>query len=154
MSGLIMQRSGYRLLIGVVGLGLIWLSGLLGWWWVTPIVGLLIGLLIRPALPALMTSLAAGGLGWGLPVALLAFTAPVGRLARAIDALFDGLIGLPTTGGGLIILLTVLLGGVLSLVGTWVAIAARRLPAFAAPRVTNDGVTHVEVLAGRRQGSE
>lgn len=130
-----MQRSAYRVLLGVVGLALIWLSGLMGWWWVTPIVGLLIGFLIRPALLSLMTSLAAGGLGWGLPVAFLAFTAPVGRLAHAIDALFDGLIGLPSTGGALIILLTVVLGSLLCLVGAWVTIAARRVPAFAAPQM-------------------
>ena len=126
-----MRRLGYCLLIGVIGLALTWLSGLLGWWWVTPLVGVLIGLLLRPAWLALVTSFAAGVLGWGLPLALLAFTAPVGRLAAAIDALFDRLIGLPATGGALIILLTVVVGAVLSLVGTWVAMAARRLPAFA-----------------------
>ena len=126
-----MRRLGFCLVIGVIGLALTWLGGLVGWWWVTPVVGVLIGLLLRPAWLALVTSLAVGGLGWGLPLALLAFTAPVGRLAAAVDALFDGLIGLPTTGGALIILLTIVVGGVLSLVGTWVAIAARRLPAFA-----------------------
>ena len=126
-----MRRLGYCLVIGIIGLALTWLSGLVGWWWVTPLVGVLIGLLLRPAWLALVTSLAVGGLGWGLPLALLAFTVPVGRLAAAVDALFDGLIGLPATGGTLIILLTVVVGGVLSLVGTWVAIAARRLPAFA-----------------------
>ena|SRR2546422_6381241 len=122
-----MHRLGYCLLIGLSGLALTWLSGLVGWWWVTPIVGVLIGLLLRPAWLALVTSFAAGGLGWGLPLALLAFTAPVGRLAAAVDAL----IGQPATGGALIILLTVVVGGVLSLVGAWVGIAVRRLPAFA-----------------------
>ncbi len=122
-----MRRLGYCLLIGIIGLALTWLSGQVGWWWVTPIVGVLIGLLLRPAWLALVTSLAVGGLGWGLPLALLAFTAPVGRLAAAVEAVMP----LPATGGALIILLTVVLGGVLSLVGTWVGIAARRLPAFA-----------------------
>ena len=122
-----MRTFGFCLLIGTIGLALTWLSGLVGWWWVTPIVGVLIGLMLRPAWLALVTSFAAGGLGWGLPLALLAFTAPVGRTAAAVDAL----IGLPATGGALIILLTVVVGGVLSLVGTWVAIAVRRLPAFA-----------------------
>ena len=126
-----MRRLGYCLLIGIIGLALTWLSGLLGWWWVTPIVGVLIGLLLRPTWLALVTSFAVGGLGWGLPLALLAFTAPVGRLAAAVDALFDSFIGLPASGGALIILLTVVGGGVLSLVCTWVGIAVRRLPAFA-----------------------
>jgi hypothetical protein len=122
-----MRTLGFCLLIGIIGLALTWLSGLVGWWWVTPLVGVLIGLLLRPAWLALVTSLAVGGLGWGLPVALLAFTAPVGHLAAAVDAL----IGQPATGGALIILLTVVVGCMLSLVGTWVGIAVRRLPAFA-----------------------
>jgi hypothetical protein len=122
-----MRTFGFCLLIGLIGLALTWLSGLVGWWWVTPLVGVLIGLLLRPAWLALVTSLVVGGLGWGLPLALLAFTAPVGRTAAAVEAVF----GLPATGGAIIILLTVVVGGVLSLVGTWVAIAARRLPAFA-----------------------
>ena len=121
-----MRRLGYCLVIGISGLALTWLSGLLGWWWVTPLVGVLIGLLLRPAWLALVTSLAAGALGWGLPLALLAFTAPVGRLAAAVDALLDARIGLPATGWALIILLTVVVGAVLCLVGTWVAIAGRR----------------------------
>lgn len=127
-----MRRLGYCLLIGIIGLALIWLSGQVGWWWVTPLVGVLIGLMFRPAWLALVTSFAVGGLGWGLPLALLAFTAPVGRLAAAVDALFDARIGLPATSGALIILLTVVVGGVLSLVGTWVGIAGRNLPGFQA----------------------
>ncbi len=122
-----MRTLGFCLLLGVSGLALTWLSGLVGWWWVTPLVGVLIGLLLRPAWLALVTSLAAGGLGWGLPLALLAFTAPVGRLAAAVEAVMR----LPVTGWTSLILLTVVVGCVLSLVGTWVGIAARRLPAFA-----------------------
>jgi hypothetical protein len=123
-----MRTLGFCLLLGVSGLALTWLSGQVGWWWVTPLVGVLIGLLLRPAWLALVTSLAAGGLGWGLPLALLAFTAPVGRLAAAVEAVFR----LPATGGTIIILLTVVFGCVLSLVGTWVGIAGRNLPGFQA----------------------
>jgi hypothetical protein len=122
-----MRTLGFYLLIGVSGLVLTWLSGLVGWWWVTPMVGVLIGLLLRPAWLVVLVSLAVGGLGWGLPLALLAFTAPVGRLAAAVEIVMT----LPATGGTIIILLTVVLGGVLSLVGAWVGIAARRLPALA-----------------------
>ena len=87
----------------------------------------LIGLLLRPAWLAVVVSLSVGGLGWGLPLALLAFTAPVGRIAAAVEAVMR----LPATSGTIIILLTVVLGCMLSLVGTWVGIAVRRLPAFA-----------------------
>jgi hypothetical protein len=122
-----MRTLGFCLLLGVIGLALTWLGGQGGWWWVTPLVGVLIGLLLRPAGLAVVVSLAVGGLGWGLPLALLAFTAPVGRLTTAVEAVMS----LPATGGTIIILLTVVLGGVLSLVGAWVGIAARRLPALA-----------------------
>ena len=121
-----MRKLGFYLLIGIIGLVLVWLSGQVGWWWVTAIVGMLFGILIHPAWLALVTSLAAGGLGWGLPLALLAFNVPIGRIAVAVEAA----IGLTATGGTIIILLTVVLGCVLSLVGTWVGIAARRLPTF------------------------
>ena len=43
-----MRTLGFCLLIGIIGLALTWLSGQLGWWWVTPLVGVLIGLLLRP----------------------------------------------------------------------------------------------------------
>ncbi len=122
-----MRKLGFYILIGMIGLVLAWLSGQAGWWWMTAIVGLLIGMLLRPTWPAILVSLAAGGLGWGLPLALLALNAPVGRIAAAVEAA----IGLTATGGTIIILLTVVLGCVLSIAGTWVAIAARRVPAIA-----------------------
>jgi len=121
------RKLGFYILIGMIGLVLAWLSGQAGWWWMTAIVGLLIGMLLRPTWPAILVSLAAGGLGWGLPLALLALNAPVGRIAAAVEAA----IGLTATGGTIIILLTVVLGCVLSIAGTWVAIAARRVPAIA-----------------------
>lgn len=121
-----MRKFGFYILIGMVGLVFAWLSGQAGWWWVTAIVGLLIGILLRPTWLAILVSLAAGGLGWGLPLILLALNAPVGRIATAVEAA----IGLTATGGTIIILLTVVLGCTLSIVGTWVGIAARRLPTF------------------------
>lgn len=121
-----MRKFGFYILIGMVGLVFAWLSGQAGWWWVTAIVGLLIGILLRPTWLAILVSLAAGGLGWGLPLILLALNAPVGRIATAVEAA----IGLTATGGTIIILLTVVLGCTLSTVGTWVGIAARRLPTF------------------------
>jgi hypothetical protein len=118
-----MRKIGFYILIGMIGLVLAWFSGQMGWWWMLPMVGMLIGIMIRPAWLALVTSLAVGGLAWGLPLALLAFNAPLGRIATAVEAV----IGLTATGGTIIILLTVVLGCVLSIVGTWVGIAARRL---------------------------
>ena len=122
-----MHKRGLYLLIGMIGLVIVLLSGQVGWWWVTAIVGMLIGILIRPAWLALVASIAAGGLGWGLPLAFLALNTPVGRIATAVEAA----IGLTATGGTIIILLTMLLGCILSIVGGWVGIVARRLPVMA-----------------------
>jgi len=111
------------LVAGVVGVGLIWLGGQIGWWWVTSLVGVVIGFALRPAWLGIIVALLAGGLGWGLPLALLALSAPVGAVASAVESV----IGLSATGGLAIILATVLLGCVLGIVGAWVGIAGRRL---------------------------
>jgi len=118
-----MRKLGFALAIGSTALALTWLGVQSGWWWLTPIAGLLIGLLLRPARLALLIALVVGALGWGLPLAILAFSAPVGPVAAAVESI----IGLTSTGGAVIIVLTVALGGVLSVVGAWVGIAGRGL---------------------------
>lgn len=118
-----MRIFGFYLMIGITGLALTWLGVQSGWWWLTPIAGLLIGLLLRPARLALLVALVAGMLGWGLPLAILAFTQPVGPLAAAVESV----VGLPSSGGAVIIILTVALGGVLCVVGAWVGIAGKGL---------------------------
>lgn len=118
-----MRKFGFMILISVTGLVLTWLGVQSGWWWLTPIAGLLIGLLLRPARLALLIALVVGALGWGLPLAILALTAPIGPIAAAVEAV----VALPPSGGAIIIALTVVFGGVLCLVGAWVAIAGKRL---------------------------
>src|SRR5258708_36994255 len=122
-----MRKLGFYLVTGMIGLVLAWLSGQAGWWWMTAIVGLLIGILLRPTWLAILVSLAAGGLGWGLPLALLALNAPVGRIAAAVEAA----IGLTATGGTIIILLTVVMGCVLSIAGPCAPHPPTRVPAIA-----------------------
>ncbi len=104
-------------------MALVWFGGQIGWWWVTPLVGFGIGIVRRPPRLALAISLLVGGLGWGLPLALLALSVPVAKLASAVE----GVVGLPATGGQLILLITVLLGCMLCMVGCWVGIAGMRL---------------------------
>jgi hypothetical protein len=58
-----MRKFGFCISIGIIGLVLAWLSGQVGWWWMTAIIGMLIGILIRQAWLALVTSPAVGGLG-------------------------------------------------------------------------------------------
>ena len=118
-----MRKIGLILLLAIIGVALTWLGGQLGWWWVTPIVGAVTGVALRPTRLALVVSFIVGGSGWGLPLALLAFNAPLGRIATAVE----GLIGLTATAGVVIILVTVLVGCILSIVGTWVSITGMRL---------------------------
>jgi hypothetical protein len=118
-----MRKVALGIGIGIIGLGLIWLGGQIGWWWITPLVGGVIGIVLRPVWLALVVALAVGGLGWGLPLALLAASAPVGQVASAVESV----IGLTATGGLVIMLATVLLGCILSGVGAWVGIAGKRL---------------------------
>jgi hypothetical protein len=108
--------------IGLAGVAMVWLGGQLGGWWVTFLVGLAIGM----ALPrrALALAGAVGALGWGLPLALLALSAPVGGVAGAVA----GLVGLPAAIGALVVILaTLLVGCLLSVVGAWVGLTGRRL---------------------------
>ena len=118
-----MKKFAFSVLIGIVGVTIIWLALLAGFWWLTSVIGLLIGLFLRPAGVGLLSSLCIGGFGWGLPLAIMATNAPVGNVANAIE----GAIGLSTTNGVLIIVLTVGLGCILSMLGTWVGIAGRRV---------------------------
>jgi hypothetical protein len=98
----------------LLGLGLWWaalplcaLLGLwLGRWWLLPLAAL------------------AGLIGWGAPLVILAFGAPVGRTAAVVGAV----LGAPSAiGGGVAIVLTLLIGVLLALVGAWAGVAARRL---------------------------
>lgn len=124
-----MRKYGFLILIGVTALALTLLGVQSGWWWLTPIAGLLIGFLMRPARLALLVALVVGAIGWGVPLAILALGAPVGAIAAAVASV----IGLPPSGGSIIIVLTVVFGGILCVVGAWVGIAGRglRLPAKA-----------------------
>jgi len=111
------------IIIGIMSLALIWIGSLLSWWWLTACVGLALGLLLRSTWLALGSSFVVSGLGWGLPLARLAASAPAGRVALAVESV----IGLTSTGGLVIILITILLGCLLSLLGTWVGIAVKGL---------------------------
>lgn len=118
-----MHKLVFSLVIGTIGLILTCLGGLIGWWWMTALLGLIIGIIIRPAWSAVTVSLGMGGLGWGLPLTIMAFNAPVSRTATAVESL----IALTASNGAVIIALTIVLGCLLSVVGTWVGITSRNL---------------------------
>lgn len=118
-----MKKTGLIVLIALIGIAVNWLALLAGWWWITLAIGLLIGIFLRPAGAGLLTSLCVGALGWGLPLAVLALNAPVTKVASAVESA----VGLSATGGVAILVLTVVLGCILSLAGAWVGIAGRRM---------------------------
>ena len=118
-----MKKFAFVILIALIGIVVNWLALLAGWWWVTSVVGLLIGLFLRPASVSLLLALCVGGLGWGLPLAVLATYAPVMKIAATVESV----IGLSSTGGTLIVVLTIVLGCLLSIPGSWVGITIRHL---------------------------
>lgn len=118
-----MKKGVFIVLIGGSSIAINWLALQIGWWWITPLTGLLIGFALRPASLGLLTSLCVGGLGWGLPLAVLALNAPVKNVANAVESV----VGLSSTGGVAIIVLTVTLGCILSIAGTWVGVAGRKV---------------------------
>jgi hypothetical protein len=109
----------------VAGAAVVWAGAELGLWWTALAYGLVIGALLGRARTALPAALAAGVLGWGLPLLWLARTAPVGATAVALSQV----LGLGAASGAAPIALTLATGGLLGLCGAWLGSAARRLTA-------------------------
>jgi hypothetical protein len=117
-----MRRFGLFIGPVVIGVALVWLCNTFGLWWATLILGFLVGLLLR-GMDVFGAAVLIGGLGWGLPLLLQALHAPVGQVAATVAIL----VGLGRSGGPLVILLTILLGVLLCVVGTWLGVALRSL---------------------------
>lgn len=118
-----MKTVALVILVSIVSITVNWLALLAGWWWITVGVGLLVGLFLRPASLSLWAAFWIGGLSWSLPLLILAIHAPVVRVADVVESI----VGISDTGGILILVLTVVLGCVLSLGGTWVGITGRKV---------------------------
>lgn len=113
------RRTWWRVLGSLILGGLLaYLANQLGWWWVTSLVGVAAGVLVRRrSALALCAVLGAGA--WGLNLLLLAGSGDVARIAQVTG----GLAGLGAHAGWVVMALTVVLGGALCLVGCWVALA-------------------------------
>ena len=83
-------------------------------------VGVGLGLVVRRGPAALAWGALVGALAWGLPLAWLSRSAPVGRTAQVVS----GILGLRATSVPAIVL-TVLVGALLGLTGAWLAAAGR-----------------------------
>jgi hypothetical protein len=95
-------------------------ANLAGLWWLTPLAGLAAGAVAGRVRRALVLGAGVGLLGWGLPLALAAFRAPLAGPSRALG----DIMGLPAAAP---LVLTLLLGALLGMVAAWVAAAARAL---------------------------
>jgi hypothetical protein len=95
----------------------------LGAWWLTSLSGVAFGLLLgrlRTAAPAAALTAAAA---WLAPLLLLAPSALVGRSA----AVLAGILGIGALGASGALVLTALVGAILSLAGAWLGVALRLL---------------------------
>ena len=109
-------------LVVIVGIAVIWAGNVHGSWWITPLVGFVMGLFLIGAWTIVAAALA-GLLGWGLELAWQAITLPIGR-AASVTA---GIMGFGTRQGYVVIVVTLLLGLLLCLCGAWLGAALRRL---------------------------
>jgi hypothetical protein len=108
------------LLPALVGLAAAWAANLFGFWWVTFLVGVGLGLVVRRGPAALGWGALVGALAWGLPLAWMSRIAPVGRTAQVVS----GILGVRGSSAPAIAL-TVLIGVLLGLTGAWLAAAGR-----------------------------
>lgn len=111
------------LLLVLAGIVATWAGNLQGVWWITPLAGLVIGLALRGAWVIVGAAFLVGLLGWGLELAWLAISLPIGRAASVVA----GIMGFGTGQGGVVIAVTLLLGVLLCLGGAWIGAALRRL---------------------------
>ena len=106
----------------VAGIGLAVLADHLGWWWVTPALGVAIGVFARRWWVPLWC-LVAGLLVWGGDLAVQAAGGGIGRVARVTGAL----VGLGPDAGSTVVAVTVVFGVLLCLAGGWLGAAVRSL---------------------------
>lgn len=118
-----MLRGPIAVAAVLLGAAVILLTLLIGDWWVAALIGFMLGTLARGPRVPLMALLAAL-LGWGVPLAVLALRAPVGSAAVAIG----GILGAPDPlRGAAGVVLTLAVGAVLALAGSWAGVSLRRL---------------------------
>jgi hypothetical protein len=106
----------------VAGIGLAVLADHLGWWWVTPALGVAIGVFARGWWVPLWC-VVAGLLVWGGDLAVQELGGGIGRVARVTGAL----VGLGPDAGSTVVTATVVFGVVLCLAGGWLGAAVRSL---------------------------
>lgn len=116
------SRFTLALALTIAGIIAILVSNAFGLWWITMIVGFVIGLLVRGAVASLPAAALAAVLGWGLALAWQALFVPISSVATVVAGIMFG-----ATNGALTIILTLILALLLSLAGAWAGAALCRL---------------------------
>lgn len=117
-------RSVWGWLLGITcAVAADWLGDRSGLWWVTALAGGLLGWLLQRAGRAALAGGLAGFLGWLLPLAWQAHHLPIGRAAGVIA----GVMGFGTASGWLVLVVTGVFGGLLSLAAAWFGAAVQSM---------------------------
>ena len=111
----------------VVGIVVVWGANHFGLWWITAVVGLGLGLMIRGALRLLALAALVAVAGWGLALAWQSFGTDIGG-AAAVVATIMGF----GRSGFLVVLLALIFAALLALAGAWLGAALRRVWPLAA----------------------
>lgn len=117
------MKSGIFWLVLLVSIIINWGGNQMGAWYLTFIIGLLLGLLYKNGLPAIYSTLLASIISWGGELVWQSFFAPVMPAANMIS----GVMGFGTHSGDLVVVLTLAFGVILALVGTWLGHAIRAI---------------------------
>jgi hypothetical protein len=119
------RKTGFgpAALVTVVGVAVVWAAAVDGLWWAPLLAGFVIGVILRGARAIVTTAGLVAVLGWALPLAWQALHSPIGKVATVAA----GILGLGTTRGPVVIVVTLALALLLGLAGAWVGAALRRL---------------------------
>ncbi len=119
------RKTGFgpAALVTVVGVAVVWAAAVDGLWWAPLLAGFVIGVILRGGRVIVVTAGLVVVLGWALPLAWQALHNPIGKVAMVVA----GILGLNTTSGPVVIVVTLVLALLLGLAGAWVGAALRRL---------------------------
>lgn len=114
----------------LIGAVVIALANHRGWWWLTVLIGVLVGLGLRGARMTISVALLAALLGWGGDLALQARSVDIVGAAGVVAAI----LGLSRGAGAVVIGVALLFAALLALGGVWLGAAFRRaVVAFVRP---------------------
>lgn len=133
----------------IAGIAVMWAANHVGFWWVTALAGLVLGLAIRRGRTALLLSWLVALAAWGLDLLVQSFHSDIGGVAGVVALI----VGLPRSSGFAVIVATLLFTSLLALAGAWVGVALRRVALmYGLPAALTRAVATVQVAAKPADG--